>query len=365
MSRYIWAPIWKKDAYIPSSLLSMKDRTGKTPGIFIACSFDRGPGKTFAFSYKLLRDFLDSDMQCKFILICREVKAVGYLAEGVFKPMLDVMFPGWSVEEKERMKGTYSEIFLNIPENNKRVSCGYVTPIKNADEIKLVSGMFSDAFQWYFDEFQPQDEHKYLTDEPKRFTTLIQSFGRGGGDHVRVVPGYMASNTMSVMNDYFLSMGISNKIQPNTKKYRGEGFVLQVVTVPGLKEHHEQNPCIIALNGGTEELKKHRDDRWLNDNTTNIIKHPKDWGNYNYICTIALGEQRYGVKYFSDFGYWFIDYRVEPSCYIVYRVMIDDNINLELLKTQKIFGKMKDALKAGTMFFASPVCKRAVMSFIR
>lgn len=365
VSRYIWAPIWKPDAYIPSSLLQMKDRNGNTPGIFIACSFERGPGKTFAFTYKLIRDFLDSEQQCKFIVIARQQTEVGFLAHGMFKPMLELMFPGWYVYEKQKMHGKYSEIFLANDFEKKSYSCGYVCTIYAADEIKKVSGHFADAYQWYFDEFQPMDESKYLPDEPEKFKVLIQSFGRGGGSHVRVVPGYMASNTMSVMNDYFLAMGISNKVQPNTKKYKGDGFVLQVVSVPGLKQHHESNPVLIALSGGREQLKQKNDDRWLNDNTTNIIKYPKGWGNSIYMCTIAVGERRYGVRYFSDKGLWWIDYRVDPSCNSIYDVMLGDNVNLPLLKQFKIFDMMKTALRAGVMYFASPVCKKAVMAFMR
>lgn len=364
VTRYVWSRIYRPDAYIPSSLLSMKDSRGKTPGIFIACSFDRGPGKTFAFTYKLMTDYIDSGGECKFLIIARQQAEVGYLAGGMFKPMMDMIYHG-EIYETQKMHGKYSEIWWQDADGDRH-NVGYVVPISASDDIKKVSGRFADAYQWYFDEFQPASDSKYLPDEPLLFRILIQSFGRGGGEHARVVPGYMASNTMSVLNDYFLAMGISNKIQPETKKYRGEGFVLQVVSIPGLAEKHETNPVLIALTGGEASIKQAlKDDRWVNDNTTNVIKNPRGWGNAYYVATIALGTQRYGVMFFPDCNYWYIHYKTDKSCKSVYSVMIGDNINLQLLKTVKLFDQMKTALRGGVMFFASPVCKKAVMSFIR
>ena len=360
ISRYIWAPIRRPDAYCPASLLQMRDANGEIPGIFIVCSFERGPGKTFAFAYKLLRDYLDSGGACKFILIARRQNEVGYVANGMFKSMLNLLYPHWEIGERQQMHGKYSVILLRRPVDGKTVEeeIGYVTPIAAADDLKKVSSVFGDAYQAYFDEFQPLIDWKYIPREIELFETLIKSFGRSNGDHCRFVPVYMASNTVSVMNEYFLSFGISNKIQANTKRYRGNGVVLQIADVPGLAEKHESNPVIRALNTNRER----KSDLWLNDNTTNIVKKPSQWGNNYYLATLVQGTQRYGFRVFPDVNIYYIDHRVDPACGTLLGHNLDENPDLPLFRYSQLYDIMKKNLYSGQVYFSSPLSKKIFMS---
>lgn len=383
VTRYIWAPIYNPDSYIPSSLLQMKDRNGQTPGIFGACSAQRGPGKTFSFTYKLIRDFFDSDYQCKFYLFTRNQNHLGSIADGRFKTMLQKMFPEWKIREQVRQHGKYSDVYLyqvhteyEEDKDGNEVAkevvteyhCGYVLPINAYNFIKDASSKFTDAYQWFFDEFQPVDDNDYLPGEPTKFKMIYQSIARGaeGKEHFRVVPGYMCSNTISVLSDYFEAFDMSNKIQPDTRKYRGNGVVFEFCEVAGLTEKQQADPVLRALSEGDKNkyVDKFRDDRWLNDNNTNVVKRPKGWGSSVYIATLVIGDHKYGVRYFRDKDWYWIDYAIDPSCTREYSVMVGETI-LPHVKTTKLFEQLKTAMKSATIFFRTPLCKKAIMSFIR
>lgn len=371
-SRYIWAKIWSPEHYCPASLLQTKDINGKTPALFISTSTEAGPGKTTSFSYKLLRDFFDSAGVCKFGLIVRHKHEMGTVAAGILDGALELFFKGWRVYEKVSSDKSHSVIYIYNAKDGDKMQCGKVFPIKACDDIRKRSSSFYDIYQLYFDEFQPMDSRNYLPDEAAKFLRMYDAFGRVkdiDGDEeappVRVVPVYMCSNTMSVVNDYFLALGISNKIQPDTKKWRGDGMVLEVCRMKGLKEKHEKHPLHRAMSaGGSKVSGMYAENSWLNDNKTNISNKPK-FGRSVYLATLMVDTQRFGLKYYPDFNIWYIDYRIDKDCKRIYNVVQDEVINVPLLKECDYFIKLKKALNNGNVWFGSITCKKAVMWFIR
>ena len=77
-----------------------------------------------------------------------------------------------------------------------------------------------------FDEFQSETNH-YCDNETKKFISIHTSIARGQGEQVRYVPVYMLSNPVSIINPYYVEMGISGRLKDDTKFLRGDGFVLE------------------------------------------------------------------------------------------------------------------------------------------
>jgi hypothetical protein len=77
-----------------------------------------------------------------------------------------------------------------------------------------------------FDEFQSESNH-YCSDEIKKFISIHTSVARGQGEQVRYVPVYMLSNPVSLINPYYVELGISNRLRDDTKFLRGHGFILE------------------------------------------------------------------------------------------------------------------------------------------
>lgn len=77
-----------------------------------------------------------------------------------------------------------------------------------------------------FDEFQSEN-NRYCSNELTKFISLRTSIARGKGEQTRYLPVIMLSNPVSLLNPYYVSFGISDRLQENTKFLRGNGFVLE------------------------------------------------------------------------------------------------------------------------------------------
>lgn len=357
VSRYIWGPIWTDDAYIPSSLLSLKDKNKQTPGIFVAASAERGPGKTTSFTYKLLRDYFDSKGACKFGLLVKAQCDTPGAAEGILNGTLSMFFPEYAVKEVCKNGGAYSYIYL-VDKDGKTEHCGFVLALSGKKKIKTNSSKFIDVYQCFMDEILPAEDW-----EIEALETVMKSIGRGHGQHARVVPVYMATNTMSVINSYFIAFDIYNKIKPETKKLRGDGIVFERADIDGLRELHQKNPVNRALRAG----RKHDtiDTTWINDNYTNVIKNPKGWGSYIYHGTLAIGTKRLGVKWYPDVGHYMIDYRIDPSANVFRMTADDGEVNLPVIKGTRLFKTLKAMVDYGNIYFASIMSKKLFMECMR
>ena len=50
---------------------------------------------------------------------------------------------------------------------------------------------------------------------------------RGQGEQNRYLPVYMLSNPVSIINTYYVELGISSRLTDETRFLRGDGFVLE------------------------------------------------------------------------------------------------------------------------------------------
>lgn len=335
----------------------MKDRSGNVPELYIVCSRVRGPGKTFSFTKKLFDDFQNDGS--KFVLLCRTKSELGSIADGMMKGMLNVKYPGWSVYEKVMMKGCYSMIMATYGKNEEKITshCGYVIPLNSADMIKKISSMFVDATQGYMDEFQPEDSRTYLPHEVDKFLSVHGSIARGDGESRRYFPIYMSSNTISITNPYFVALGLTNKIQENTKFYRGEGFVFERCVAEGLAKKHAESGMSKAFS--KNKSIQYQDNSWLN-NSKALIAKPNDWGRCSYVCTIEYNSL-FALKYYPKVNLLYMDHNVDKSCKQRYSLTINNELNYPLLKTAAFAKMIRDAMELGNIRFSDQVCKQVAL----
>ena len=339
-----------------TNLLNMKDKNGEKPELFIVCSRVRSAGKTYWFSRKLMRDFMKDGS--KFVLFTRHSQDLGHIADGVFKEMMMNEFPDWSVVEKQGLKGTYSNVFIEKQEEKEVVTkhCGYVVSLNSSDKIKSISSMFVDAVQGFYDEFQTETG-KYLPNEVDKFLSIHGSLARGGKNSRRYFPVYFASNTISITNDYFRELGLTNKLQDNTKKFRGDGFVYVKVENEELVERHSESGINRAFSANKSI--DYADDSWLLDNNTGICK-PDEWGKSIYLSTLILEGKKYGLHLYREYGVTYLSHSVDESDPNIFNLLIDGSPNPAIRNT-RMFATIKKAVDMGTMRFDSLETKRVCL----
>ena len=203
--------------YDGTKLLSMKDLEGNEPEIYL-CTTNRTGGKTTYFSRMLVNKFLQNKE--KFGLIYRFNYELDDCAEKFFKDIQGLFFQGHNMESKRRASGIFHELFID------NISCGYAFSLNSADQLKKYSHLFSDIQRLFFDEFQSENNH-YCSDEIRKFISVHVSIARGQGKQVRYVPVYMCSNAVSIINPYYVALGICDRLHDDTKFLRGNGYVLE------------------------------------------------------------------------------------------------------------------------------------------
>ena len=203
--------------YDGTKLLSLKDINGNTPEIYIATT-NRTGGKTTYFGRLCVNKFIHNNS--KFGLLYRYNYELDDIVDKFYKDIGSLFFPNRIMTSKRRANGVFHELFLDD------APCGYALSLNNADQIKKYSHLFSDIDRLLFDEFQSETNH-YCTDEIKKLLSIHTSIARGQGKQVRYVPVYMISNPVSLINPYYVKLGISNRLRDDTKFLKGDGFVLE------------------------------------------------------------------------------------------------------------------------------------------
>lgn len=336
--------------YDGTKLLSMKDINGKTPEIFM-CTSNRTGGKTTYFGRLAVNKFLK--YQKKFGLTYRFNYELDDICDKFYKDIGSLFFNGYEMTTKRRASGLFHELFLND------VSCGYAFALNGADQIKKYSHLFSDVDIMLFDEFQSETNH-YCPDEVKKFISLHTSVARGQGKQVRYVPVYMMSNPVSIINPYYVAMGISNRLKDDTKFLRGDGFVLEQGFNKSASVAQKESGFNRAF-AGNEYVAYSSEAVYLNDSKA-FIDRPV--GNSRYICTLRYHGVDYGVKEYSELGIIYCDDKADRTFRTRITVTTEDhNINYVMLKRNDFFlSNLRVLFERGCFRFKDLRCKEAVLT---
>lgn len=338
--------------YDGTKLLSLKDINGNTPEIYMVTT-NRTGGKTTYFNRLEVNRFLKrSD---KFALLYRYKYEVDDCVDKFYKDINSLFFPEYDMTSKSKSNGMYRELYLN------EKPCGYALALNSAKEIKTHSHLFSDVVSILFDEFQ-SETNNYCSDEVQKFISIHTSIARGQGKHVRYVPVYMLGNPITLLNPYYIKMGISSRLKQDTNFLRGAGWVLEQGFVESAKNAQEESGFMQAF----------ADDRYvayssqgiyLNDNLS-FIEKPS--GKFKYLATISYMNNNYSIKEYAEQGIIYCD----TSCDLQFPLRIsatlsDHKLNQVMLRKNDMFiATLKYYFERGAMRFKDLSCKECIMNII-
>ena len=335
--------------YDGTKLLSMKDINGELPEIYM-CTTNRTGGKTTYFSRLVVNKWRKG--QGKFCLVYRYNYELDDCAEKFYKDIKELFFQGTNMTSKRRAKGVYHELFID------ESPCGYAISLNNADVLKKYSHLFSDVERMFFDEFQSETNH-YCPDEIKKLLSIHTSIARGRGKQIRYVPMYMCANPVSIINPYYVEMGISERLREDTRFLRGDGFVLE----QGFNESASKAQIESGFNRAFSRnsyVAYSAQCVYLNDNKA-FIEKPE--GRSKYLATIRYNGCDYGVREFAEAGVIYCDDRPDSTHPSRISVTTDDhNIDHVMLKRNDFFiMNLRFYFERGCFRFKNLKCKEAIL----
>lgn len=336
--------------YDGTKLLSMLDINGNKPEIYM-CTTNRSGGKTTYFGRLCINRFLNKGE--KFGLLYRYNYELDDIVDKFYKDLGSLFFSTYTMQSKRRAKGTFQELFLNDK------SCGYALSLNNADQIKKYSHLFSDIQRMIFDEFQSETNH-YCDNETKKFISIHTSIARGQGEQVRYVPVYMLSNPVSIINPYYVEMGISGRIKDDTKFLRGDGFVLEQGYIESASIEQKNSGFNRAFSKNSYTAYS-SECVYLNDNKA-FVEKPA--GKSKYLCTLRYKGSDFALREYTESGLIYCDDKADSSFLTRISVTTDDhNINYVMLKRNDFFlSNLRYFFEHGCFRFKDMRCKEAVLS---
>lgn len=335
--------------YDGTKLLSMLDLNNNKPEIYL-CTTNRTGGKTTYFSRLCVNRWLDKHE--KFCLIYRFKYELDDCAEKFFKDIRDLFFAGKDMTSKAKAGGIFHVLYLD------KESCGYAIALNSADQIKKYSHAFSDVKRMLFDEFQSETNH-YCSDEIRKFLSIHTSVARGHGEQTRYVPVYMLANPVSIINPYYVEMGISSRLRDDTKFLKGNGFVLEQGYVASASTAQKESGFNQAF-AKNEYVAYSAECIYLNDNQA-FIEKPKGMGRY--IATLRYKGTDYAVREYAEHGILYCDDKPDSTYPGRLTVTTDDhNINYIMLKRNAFFlENMRYFFEKGCFRFKDLRCKEAIL----
>lgn len=335
--------------YDGTKLLSLTDINGNRPEIYM-CTTNRTGGKTTYFGRLVVNRFLDK--REKFGLLYRYNYELDDCAEKFFKDIGELFFNGYTMTSKKRAKGIYHELYLNGE------PCGYAVSINSADQVKKNSHFFSDVKRLIFDEFQ-SESNTYCPNEIKKFISVHTSMARGQGEQNRYLPVYMLSNPVSIINPYYVELGISSRLTDETRFLRGDGFVLEQGFVESAADAQKSSGFNKAFSRNSY-VAYSSESVYLNDNKA-FVDRPQGIGRY--MATLKYNGQTYGIREFAEAGVIYCDDRADETFPLKITVTTDDHeLNYVMLKRNDLFlFNLRYYFERGCFRFKDLRCKEAVL----
>ena len=314
------------------------------------CTTNRTGGKTTYFARLCVNRF--NEKKEKFCIVYRFNYELDEVADKFYKDVSQLFFKGTIMTSKRRANGIYHELFIDDE------SCGYAVSLNSADQIKKYSHLLSDTKRMFFDEFQSETNH-YCTDEIKKLIYVHTSIARGQGEQIRYVPIYMCSNPVSIINPYYVELGISERLNDETKFLRGDGFVLEQGFVESASEAQKESGFNRAFSKNSY-VAYSAECVYLNDNKS-FIEKPKGIGRY--LATLRYKGCDYGIREYAESGIIYCDDRSDGTFKDRITVTTDDHeVNYVMLKRNDFFlSNLRYYFERGCFRFKNLKCKEAVL----
>ena len=332
--------------YNANKILSMKDKDGKDPEIYMICG-NRTAGKTFFFKRWIVRRFVKYGE--KFVVLVRTIDDVKDRVLGFWEDVGPIAFPGHEMTQEPMFRGKAGLLKLDGK------PCGYVVPMNKPEFVRNNAAAFADAERIFFDEFM-SETGVYLPKEMVKFNSVRISIGRGGaaGKHTRRVPVYMCSNNVTLFNPYWEAYKIPGMLQNKTKYLRGKKWVLE-------QTFNEEAAAELEENFGTlseQEINYAAHNEYLLDNKKFVDHVP---GIKICACKIRYNGKIYGVWGNDDGSMFLISTKLQSDTRLtIVTDPSDHNVDSYLVvKSHPLFKRLKQAYELGHMRFESMACKYA------
>lgn len=335
--------------YDGTKLLSMKDLNGEKPEI-IMCTTNRTGGKTTFFGRYCINRFKKHGE--KFILLYRFNYELDNCADKFFKDIGGLFFPGSYMKSERRCKGVYHDLYLDDEH------CGYAMALNYADQIKKMSHLFSDASRFLFDEFQSETNH-YVDNEVEKLISIHTSVARGQGKQTRYVPVIMLANAVTIINPYYVELGITERLNDKTNFLKGDGFVLEQGFVDSASSALKESGFNRAFSRN-KYVAYAGENIYLNDSKT-FIEKPQ--GTSRYLGTLRYKGVDYALREYAQAGVIYCDDKADSTYKFKLTVTTEDHqINYVMLKRNDLFlSNMRYFFEKGCFRFKDLRCKEAVL----
>jgi hypothetical protein len=333
--------------YDGTKLLSMQDINGKRPEIYL-CTTNRTGGKTCYFSGMLVRRFKKT--REKFMLIYRYKYELEDCADKFFKDIRGIWFPTDNMTSKPM--AVFKKLFLND------VECGYAVSVNQAEAVKKYAHLFSDTGAMFMDEFQ-SETNTYVPNEVKKFISIHASVARGQGEQVRYVPTYMCGNPVSLLNPYYIELGISERLRKETRFLKGDGFVLEQGYVYSAAEAQKGSAFNRAF-AKNDYVSYAGQGVYLNDNVA-FIGRPE--GVNRYIATLRYCGKNYAIREYPHLGFMYCDDKADDYYPVRITVTTEDHeVNYVMLRrSDAMLSQFRYFFELGAFRFKNLSCKEAVL----
>ena len=343
--------------YDGTKVLSMKDLDGNIPEIIMVTS-NRNAGKTTYFNRYVFNRWVK--YKEKFIVLVRFGYEMDDIHDRFFKDIRSLFFPTLNMTSKGIVNNKFRELYV-YPNGQPELKecCGYALALNDANVIKNYSHLFSDAVRCIFDEFQ-SETNRYCADEITKFRSVHTSLARGHGKQVKFLPVIMMANNVSIINPYFVAMGISSRLSKNTKFLKGHGFILECGFNESASKANKEsgfNACFVDQT----YTKYSAENVYLNDNTAFVEKMS---GRSNYLCTLRYNGIDFAVRSFPYEGIVYCDKNADTSYPVKLCVTTEDHqINYVMLKSNDVLlVRLRYFFSKGCFRFKDLECKECVLS---
>lgn len=343
------------DFYDGTKLLSLMDINGEKPEIYI-CTTNRSAGKTTYFGRLCVKRFLEHGE--KFCLVYRYNYELDSVSDKFFKDIGTLFFPDYSMKSERRASGIYHELIVQRNTSEAGQSCGYAISLNSADQLKKYSHLLSDTCRMLFDEFQSETNH-YCANEIQKLLSVHTSIARGNGKQIRYVPLFMLSNPVSIINPYYVELGISDRLRADTKFLRGDGFVLEQGFNQAAAAAQKQSGFNRAFSKN-QYVAYAAENVYLNDNQA-FIETPT--GSSHYLATLRYNGSDFAIRDYPQIGIIYCDNKPDRSFKMKLSVTTEDhNINYVMLKKNEAFiNSLRYYFEHGCFRFKDLRCKEAIL----
>lgn len=341
--------------YDGTKLISMKDKNGNEPEIYIATG-NKSQGKTFFYNRLMVNKFLDKGE--KFILLYRYAVELENCVEQFFGDIGPKKFPTYEMTSKRQAKGKFYSLFLNDK------PCGFAISVNSADFVRKNAHYFNQCDNMLFDEFMPMSDYDYCPDEVNKFMMIHSSIARGEGKMYRPVKCYLVGNLISKINPYYVALNLHKDLPDNAKYYRGDGFVVEVCMNESAKKEQEQSAFNRAFSGMNNSIMKSDLEGTYARDSNNFVE--KLTGSNQYLFTIVYDGVDYAIRQYTDLGLIYISDNADVSYPTKIAVTTaDHDVNHIMLQScQMQIVILRNLFNKGCVRFKNNMCKKAFLELV-